>query len=641
MLESTATKREAKAYLSRFSPRETKVGSFKSLPKRSDNGVNLGDLYPRIKAVKQDPGSSHRLFQPRFPAEAAVIVHVALIIIRNPQSLDEKTRHGVSRTISQLSRLGLSCVVVVDCHDDCGELSLGKAQLAVDQADNIVEALEDCGGNGARRVDGVLGVSDVGSYLHHSIKVRSGIRVAHRNLLLAPLRRGIIPVIVPTVHLKDTQKLVCISANEVVLALTRDLAGIQDVPCSQGNCSNPEEKVKDSREQAVVQRVIVLDPLGGIPSLDNKHGSHVSINLEQEFDGIKNELIVLRSGLDPKPSASTMSWSVNASTSESTTSHSVLKSPASDMTLESGIGDKHQCMLRSRLDWNKFEAYIQNLELFKDALAVLPPSSSGFLATPQEVSTSGSPPSPQSQEPAVRTRRQRNPLIHNWLTDRPVSSSSLPSSRLSNTAAKAPSSTYFKRGMPVTLIPDPHFEPWQAPERSTPSISLSDPRIDLPRLVNLIEDSFGRKLDVKHYCERLRTRLAGVIIAGEYEGGAILTWETPSNAPPDDPRYRVPYLDKFAVLKRSQGSGVVADIVFNAMVRECFPSGVCWRSRKSNPVNSWYFERAKGVRKLPDSDWTMFWTTEGVWREDHILRGYDSVCREVTPSWADREDITD
>jgi len=199
--------------------------------------------------------------------------------------------------------------------------------------------------------------------------------------------------------------------------------------------------------------------------------------------------------------------------------------------------------------------------------------------------------------------------------------------------------------MPLTVLPDPRVAPWTPKEAGWPSLTLDGPRIDLPRLIHLIEDSFNRKLDVRRYMDRIKGRIAGLIIAGEYEGGAILTWETPPGVKIDGSEASlariVPYLDKFAVLKQSQGAGGVADIVFNAMVRSCFPHGVCWRSRKNNPVNKWYFERSRGSWKLPGSDWTMFWTTPGVPENGPTFRDYESVCRDIQPSWADNKHIVD
>jgi amino-acid N-acetyltransferase len=199
--------------------------------------------------------------------------------------------------------------------------------------------------------------------------------------------------------------------------------------------------------------------------------------------------------------------------------------------------------------------------------------------------------------------------------------------------------------MPLTILPSPREAPWTADSGGMPCLTLNDPRIDLPRLVYLIEDSFNRKLDVPNYLKRVNSRIAGLIIAGEYEGGAILTWETPpgirDDGSPESVARMVPYLDKFAVLKRSQGAGGVADIVFNAMVRSCLPNGVCWRSRMDNPVNKWYFERSRGTWKLPGSNWAMFWTTPAVPEDAQRFRDYEAVCRSIQPNWADHKSVVD
>ncbi|KEZ40970.1 Amino-acid N-acetyltransferase [Scedosporium apiospermum] len=132
------------------------------------------------------------------------------------------------------------------------------------------------------------------------------------------------------------------------------------------------------------------------------------------------------------------------------------------------------------------------------------------------------------------------------------------------------------------------------------TIMLTDERVDLSKLTYLIEDSFNRKLDVDDYLRRVNDKIAGLIIAGDYEGVAILTWEKPRDLSQEEAykQHRlIPYLDKFAVLKSRQGSGGVADIVFNAMVQDYFGHGVCWRSRADNPVNKWYFERSVGGTK--------------------------------------------
>jgi amino-acid N-acetyltransferase len=271
---------------------------------------------------------------------------------------------------------------------------------------------------------------------------------------------------------------------------------------------------------------------------------------------------------------------------------------------------------------------------------MLPAASSALIITPEEAASSSLSRTADESTIGAGTRRQKNTLIHNLLTNKPVVSSSLPAARMRSSSGEVPPfessrATLVKRGMPLTIIPaaDKGLG-WQAPSDGRTSLSLeNDPRVDLPRLVHLINDSFRRKLDVRHYLDRIQNRIAGLIIAGEYEGGAILTWEMPPGT--KDPTRLVPYLDKFAVLSSSQGSSGVADIVFQSMVRTCFPQGVCWRSRKDNPVNKWYFERSDGTWQIPGTNWTMFWTGGGVVEDEQRWRDYVGVCRDVQPSWAD------
>lgn len=586
--------------------------------------------------------------QTLFGSQAPESLHIALVKIRGPQLVDNVTIRGVGHTLSQIARLGMSPVMVVDHEDGQRRKPLDAAKMAVHQADRIVEVIDAYGGHGARRLDNVIGISFVDEHILPSVRIKGEARVAHRNLLMAPLQRGIIPVIAPVGFNSKTQKLESVAANEVILALTRELAGIQTRPLAEGGTQKVAEEFLTLQRQTSLDRIIILDPLGGIPTTDRSHGSHVFINLEQEFGPIRRELLAAGNELRHDTTNVESSMGRKDIPSAFTLSNpfpKLLTNASASVTSE---GQEQARTTEDGLRRFNMQMHVQNLDLLKDSLAILPPSSSAFLTTPHAVANSQSRPPLASQGPRVRTRRQRNPLIHNLLTDKPVFSSSLPPDRSPHPSPQALYSattsypaTFCKRGMPVGIVPDPLEQPWAPPSPSNPCIDLLDARIDLPRLIHLIEDSFDRKLDVTHYLSRVKGRIAGIIIAGEYEGGAILTWETPPGFPTDDPNHKVPYLDKFAVLKRSQGAGGVADVVFKAMVRDCFPNGVCWRSRTDNPVNKWYFERAKGTWKMPGTNWTMFWTTEGVERGDEVFLDYEGVCKAVMPSWAVKNAVVD
>lgn len=508
---------------------------------------------------------------------------------------------------------------------------------ATQQADRLSRAIDKFNGAHSSLLDSALIVPETAL---HSPKVLS------RKLLLQPLRNGQTVIVNPVAYTEDSPKVVPVSANDVLYSLARELAGLEITPDPDEDPQVTAQRITALQKEISLDRLIVLDSLGGIPAFRGPHKSHVFINMEQEYEDIEDELLQEMS-LPPygprslplgRDSISSITGSNPFSKFFDSEVVSLKTNPSSPMQV---VGGK-----------SSLEGHLENLKLSQKILALLPPSSSGIITSPAEVAYSAKAPKSASQPSAVGTRRLRNPLIHNLLTDKPSQSSSLPQSRRNINGGSSEQlsypvthSTFVKRGMPLTMLPHPRVKAWTVDNGDEPRLRLDDPRIDLGRLVYLIEDSFDRKLDVQNYMDRINNRIAGLIIAGEYEGGAILTWEMPPGVVDDGSeasRSRmVPYLDKFAVLKRSQGAGGVADMVFNAMVRSCFPNGVCWRSRRNNPVNKWYFERSRGSWKLPDSNWTMFWTTPGLPEDRQKFLDYEGVCRSIQPSWADNKNVVD
>ncbi|KAF2684419.1 N-acetylglutamate synthase [Lentithecium fluviatile CBS 122367] len=671
LLKESPVKRDAKNFLKHFdtpTSEPAKVGQFaKEAVERAHHdewrltktGVNLGNLYEPTKAVQESPVFMQQELpeKKKLQERASEPLHLALVKLRQPQALDNETLRGLALTLSQMARLGLNIAVVVDCDEsENGALDSLEPEAAWEttvreQTSRIVDALEDYNEPGAFAVDHALCHSDVDTEIPSTRQVQGGVEVKNNRLLFPPIEDGIIPVIPPFAYSPELKK-VRVHADHVVLALTREFAGIT----TQNLAGNGPQELDDAlynksrSTRPVLDRIIILDPLGGIPSLDRADGAHVFINLEAEYHDIKTDL---------QPSSSPQSEQVSPILS------SLAKSNPFPRFVETEIAPLPGSEMKQTSNSALPSRHVQNLNVVQQALRLLPPSSSALIITPGEAAISSQVALRGTPSTGVRTRRSKNPLIHNLLTDKPMISSSLPAPLVNRPRASAAPNpaTFLKKGIPVTMIPDPRVTgPWRTPSTSNPSIELeNDPRINFPRLIDLIEDSFRRKLDARHYLDRIRGRVAGVIIAGDYEGGAICTWETPlslsASTLPRDSSLWVPYLDKFAVLTSSQGSGGVADIVWGALTRSAFPAGVVWRSRKNNPVNKWYFERSVGMWNLPDGYWTMFWTTEGVVEEyaqaarssddkhgisemvpgNHMTRwdAYVSVCGGVKPSWKD------
>ncbi|HUH90509.1 MAG TPA: acetylglutamate kinase, partial [Lysobacter sp.] len=125
--------------------------------------------------------------------------------------------------------------------------------------------------------------------------------------------------------------------------------------------------------------------------------------------------------------------------------------------------------------------------------------------------------------------------------------------------------------------------------------------LDLPRLRELIESAFGRRL-APDYFER--TRLFRAYVSENYRAAVVLT---------DEGGYA--YLDKFAVLDEAQGEGL-GRAVWQVM-RDQNPR-LFWRSRHGNPVNAFYYAESDGHCK--QEKWKVFW---------YGLDGFDEIARCV------------
>lgn len=582
VLQASATRRDAKNYLQKYAP-QTSLTEIR----QRDKTLSVPSTWSSnalVRAASEAPQFVQGK-QPEPASNSDDLPKLAIVKLRLPQSLDDRELRGIARTLSQLRKLGLVSVVVLDAGP-----AAASRDIYTQQAHRLQHALDDMGPPGARIADHTLvkREREDGGFLPSSAAVQFPSALARalsseEILILPPV--GTSPAL-DSFHLIDP--------DDAIMALAKHFCGLQ-FEDEQALDRVSAQALTPGRRNASIERVIILDPLGAIPIAGQPGASHRFINLEQEFGPVMR-------------------------------------------TLEADAHDD------GHIHEDK-SVHVQNLKLLKNILSLLPATSTALISSPSVAATRAAGPLT-----SVATRNKLNPLIHNLLTDKPVFSSSLPLERVRSDKSPhrwledSPVATVVKRGMPLTIYPDPTRSPWLPTRPGSPRLRLTDTCIDLPRLQHLIEDSFDRKLDLRHYLDRINDNLAGVIIAGEYEGGAVLTWEKPSNMSQEEAYQSgrlVPYLDKFAVLKSRQGSGGVADVVFNAMVRGCFPDGVAWRSRKDNPVNKWYFERSVGTRKLKDTNWTMFWTTPNVALTDPKLRDYEDVCRHVEPSWADKKKAAD
>jgi acetylglutamate kinase len=115
--------------------------------------------------------------------------------------------------------------------------------------------------------------------------------------------------------------------------------------------------------------------------------------------------------------------------------------------------------------------------------------------------------------------------------------------------------------------------------------------VDWPRLEQLIAASFGRKPVADYWTSLDFDRL---FVTENYRAGAVISRLD-----------GIAYLDKFAVLEEARGEGL-ARAVWQAMID--YAPYLYWRSKSSNPVNSFYFQECDGSVKA--GPWTVFWKGE-------------------------------
>ena len=543
--------------------------------------ANLGPLYARSSIACTGDTQPHDADA----VEEQSSLHLAVVKLRALHQVSDDALRAIGSTIAQLTTLGMLSIVVLE---PVSGPSSSYASFTKDVSHHVSRVanalhLDGPGAIGKPRAQRVDQAFEVESNSHRVAgklsRQYTRLSSVGKNLIYSLLQRDTMPIISPMgVESTPEIRLIPVDVDEQVVEIVKAFDGSKIRSLDYVNTSGQHlPRNKGSSKMIHVDRIIILDPRGGVPSPERNHAPHVYINLRQEHKDIEAQI----------------------------------KQYDEDILCRGAkIG------------------HTRNLKLLGDTLDLLTDSSSGLIVTPEAVTSAWT----QLEEysgPQVRTRSKRNPLIHNLLTDKPSISSSLPYGRSSGLGFGGPTSTFVKRGMPLTTIPDVFKESWVPPSLATKALrSLSDPEIDLEKLVRLIEASFKKKLDVNRFITRINERFAGLVVAGDYEGCALFTWEESSTAP----GIFIPYLDKFAVQPPSQGTGMsVSDILFTCMIMDCFPNGVCWRSRSTNPVNKWYFERARGAWKLPGTIWTCFWTTDQPSRAE--LTAYESICRDIPPTF--------
>ncbi|KAK6905580.1 amino-acid acetyltransferase, mitochondrial [Kwoniella mangroviensis CBS 8886] len=251
---------------------------------------------------------------------------------------------------------------------------------------------------------------------------------------------------------------------------------------------------------------------------------------------------------------------------------------------------------------------------------------------------------PKESSALIVSHRSPSSMIANLITNKPKHSASLPHSLLQGITRDTP--TIIRKGLPVRVL-------------------RSMEEVNIPKLTNLLETSFKKKLNHEQFYGRLKNDLDFVIVVGDYAGAAIVTMEGRDNLPESKNKEPICYLDKFAVNPLHQGDGTV-DFLWVALRDETYGLGLLdasnpsigslrgvgtgkdlvWRSRSDNPINKWYFERSNGFKTTIDGKWKVFWCDaeqrlKSLWRErefggGRLVKVVEDEEKERVEWWEDQ-----
>lgn len=482
ILKSTTTKREARNYLAKY---ETVFQArLLSIYDKENNSLSrASDLKPNF-GIKQK-NHIRPLALIKFPAE----------------NIDQDTLHGIGHSLQKLIKLGIWPIILLDPKTS-GALHVNTLTTLLAKADRM-----------ANRLDASFRESSVDFSVTHSVFERKqdhDHEVTGIDQVLRPIFHNTVPIVLPVTFTSVNCKLEVIDTNDALQGIARELFS--------------------AHKKASLEKIVFVDPKGGIPSIERKSSSHVFINLSQEYSDIVSELHI------------------------------------------------------GFLDPDDRDHHLRNLQSMRSLLELAESYGktgvTGLITTPHVMALENS---------------QLNPLAYNVLTDRPIVSSSLP---IGNRAVSRLSTNVLKLGFEVK-----EFSTTSFPDGLKFDSLINSGLIEKQKFVNLINDAFNNVLEESRYFERLNGNLATLIIVGDYDGAAVITTESSSEGK------SIAYLDKFAISKRNQGLPSMADVIFKAII-QCHPEELFWRSRKTNPINKWYFERSLGSMAVPDSPWKIFFTGE-------------------------------
>ncbi|GAB1521534.1 Amino-acid acetyltransferase, mitochondrial [Rhizoctonia solani] len=281
VLQSVPSQRDAKAYLKSFGPRPTKPQQ--PIPPSKLPDLNLPPLpVPVSTTAAPIPPLPNTL-----PVIASILNpvqrHTALVKFQGP--FTDRQLESVARGMVYLEKLGLTSVIVVELDDWVRGEPDERARI-LQETRRVVEALE---AQGARARPLTEAVVRLGPHPGEQDVVAEDVIETHTMpedlvQLRSALRSGEIPVLSPLAR-DSFLRMVRVEANDVIAGLTRGMAEVAKIDAEKAE-SAEESKLGDDLDLTPM-RLMVINREGGIPSYARDGLPHLLVNVQAEYDYIR------------------------------------------------------------------------------------------------------------------------------------------------------------------------------------------------------------------------------------------------------------------------------------------------------------------------------------------------------------------
>jgi len=204
----------------------------------------------------------------------------ALVKIQGP--FTGRQLESVATGMVYLEKLGLASVVVVD-HDDWNKGEVGERTRVVEEVMRVTAALERQGARARPLLEPIVRLGPGKLYPNDDPSVN--LPEAHTRsqdiiLIRSALRAGEIPVLTPTV-MDSFLRSMRIEANDVISAIVRGMVNFE-------SRRSPNTDTSSSDVDLTPLRLMIINREGGIPSYARSGYPHLLINLDSEYQYIRD-----------------------------------------------------------------------------------------------------------------------------------------------------------------------------------------------------------------------------------------------------------------------------------------------------------------------------------------------------------------